>query len=194
MDRYTVVVFASLTGPAKEGGIGPNAFQSTGPYRGAKGDLYEGGLRVPLIVRWPFYTQAGRVSDLPCALWDLLPTIAEVAGQKPPPDIDGISLLPTLKGQVQTNRHEVLYWESHGENFQQAARMDEWKGLRHGVDGPLELYNLKSDPGERRDVAGAHTEVVEKIEAYLRTARTDDTHWPARTVAENPPARSNSSN
>ncbi|MDB6112501.1 MAG: N-acetylgalactosamine-6-sulfatase [Pedosphaera sp.] len=185
IDNNTIVIFASDNGPHKEGGVDPKYFKSSGPLRGIKRDLYEGGIRVPLIVRWPWGMKAGTTSDLPCAFWDFLPTAAEIARLSPPKDSDGISILPTLMGKTQTNRHEFLYWEFHEGGFKQAVRMGDWKAVRHGVDGPLELYNLKADLGEQDNVADKNPEVVGKIEAYLKTARTTDERWPAKTMAEN---------
>jgi arylsulfatase A-like enzyme len=185
IDNNTVVIFASDNGPHKEGGVDPKFFKSSGPLRGIKRDLYEGGIRVPLIVRWPWGMKAGTTSDFPCAFWDFLPTAAEIARLSPPKDTDGISLLPTLMGRAQTNRHEFLYWEFHEHGFKQAVRMGDWKAVRHGVDGPLELYNLKDDLGEKTNVAEKNPEVVGKIEEYLKTARTTEEQWPAKTMAEN---------
>jgi arylsulfatase A-like enzyme len=114
-----------------------------------------------------------------CAFWDLLPTVAEVAQAKVE-KVDGISILPTLLGESQTNQHAFLYWEFHEGGFQQAARMGDWKAIRPEADGPLELYNLKADLGEKQDVAGKNPAVVEKFETYLKTARTESDQWPMR--------------
>ena len=183
-DRNTIVIFTSANGPHKDGGVDPRFFSSTGTLRGLKRDLYEGGIRVPLIIRWPLRVAGGATCDLPCASWDFLPTAAEIIKTPPPQDIDGISLLPALLGQVQTNRHEFLYWELHDHTFKQAVRMGDWKAVRSGTDGPLELYNLKNDLGEKNNVADKNPGVVAKIEDYLKNARTDDPNWPARTAAQ----------
>jgi arylsulfatase A-like enzyme len=180
LERDTVVFFASGNGPRKEGGVDPKFLQSTGPFRGGKPDLYEGGIRVPFIVRWPAQVRAGQVCDVPAALWDVLPTAAEIARAKPPEGLDGISLLPTLHGQPQTNQHPFLYWESHEGGFQQAVRMAEWKAVLPQPGKPLELYNLKADPGEKQDLAGQNPDVTAKIEEYLKTARSDSAQWPIR--------------
>ncbi len=186
MDKNTLVIFSSDNGGHKEGGVDPKFFHSNGPLRGIKRDLYEGGIRVPFIVWWPGRVKAGSTSDLPCAFWDFMPTAAELARTPAPKDIDGISILPTLLGQEQTKRHEFLYWEFHENGFNQAVRMGDWKAVRFGVDGPLELYNLKSDIGEKNNVADKNPEIVAKIEAYLKTARTADTNWPTLTAAHSP--------
>jgi arylsulfatase A-like enzyme len=185
IEDNTVVFFTSDNGPHQEGGVDPKFFQSGGPLRGIKRDLYEGGIRVPLIARWPGKIKPG-VSDLPAAFWDFLPTAAELAGAKAPAHIDGISLLPTLRGQPQTNQHAFLYWEFHERGFQQAVRMGDWKAVRLKVGQPLELYNLQTDLGETTDVAGQNPGVVAKIEAYLKTARTESELWPIRVAAAKP--------
>jgi arylsulfatase A-like enzyme len=185
LDQDTLVIFASDNGPHKEGGVDPKFFNSNGGLRGIKRDLYEGGIRVPFIARWPARVKPGTVSDLPCAFWDFLPTATEIARVPAPKDTDGISILPTLQGGAQTNRHEFLYWEFPEQGFKQAVRMGEWKGIRVGVDGPLELYNLKSDLAERKNVADKNPEVVTKIEEYLKKARTEHPNWPAKTVQQN---------
>jgi arylsulfatase A-like enzyme len=186
IDQNTIVIFTSATGPHHEGGVDPQFFHATGPFRDIQGDLYEGGIRVPLIVSWPAKIQPGSTSDLPCALWDFLPTATQVAKRLAPTDIDGISLLPTWLGQTQTKQHDFLYWEVHEGGFKQAVRMGDWKALRLGVDGPLELYDLKTDPGEKNNVAAKNPGVIAHIQDYLKTARTDDKDWPVKTTAETP--------
>ncbi len=184
LDTNTLVIFTSDNGPHKEGGVNPKFFQSSGPLRGIKRDLYEGGIREPFIAWWPGRIQAGTTNDLPCAFWDFLPTAAQIAGVPPPPGIDGISILPTLLGRPQPELHEFLYWEFSEDGFKQAVRTGDWKAVRFGVDGPLELYNLKDDLMEKTNTAAAHPEVVAKIETYLKTARTEDKNWPVKTAAE----------
>lgn len=185
-DKNTIIIFASANGPRMEGRADPRFFRSTGPLRGTKRDLYEGGIRVPMIVWWPGRVKAGSTSDLPCAFWDFMPSLAEVGRATSPPDIDGISMVPTWTGQAQTNRHEFLYWEFHEGGFCQAVRTGDWKAVRFGASGPLELYNLKSDIGEKHNVASENPEVIAKIEEYLKTARTPDEHWPIKTAAQSP--------
>jgi arylsulfatase A-like enzyme len=180
IDNDTVVFFSSDNGPHKEGGVDPKFFESSGPLRGIKRDLYEGGIRVPLIVRWPTQIKAGQVSSLISAFWDFLPTAGEMAQVKAAEKIDGISMLPTLLGRPQTNQHDFLYWEFHERGFQQAARMGDWKAVRLRPDKPLELYNLKTDIGEKQNVADKNPEIVAKLEAYFKTARTESEHWPIK--------------
>ncbi len=180
----TIVFFTSDNGPHKEGGVDPKFFESSGPLRGIKRDLYEGGIRVPLIMRWPGKIKPGQVSDLPWAFWDFLPTAAEIARAKPPEHVDGLSMLPALLGQPQTNQHQFLYWEFHERGFQQAARMGDWKAVRPQAGEPLELYNLKADLGEKENVAEKNPEIVAKMEEYLKTARTESELWPIKLANE----------
>ena len=184
IDDNTIVFFSSDNGPHKEGGNDPDFFESRGPLRGIKRDLYEGGIRVPTIVRWPGKIKAGVVSDSPWAFWDFLPTAAEIAGVKSPPNIDGISILPTLLGQQQTNQHEFFYWEFHERGSKQAVRMGDWKAVRLEPGKPLELYNLKTDLGEKENIASKNPEIVAKIESYLKTARTESAQWPLKPAEE----------
>ncbi|HEY9437033.1 MAG TPA: arylsulfatase [Blastocatellia bacterium] len=177
IDDNTLVFFTSDNGPHREGGADPDFFDSNGPLRGIKRDLYEGGIRVPMIARWPKRIKAGAKSDQVWAHWDLLPTLAEVAGVKPPANIDGVSMFNALRGRRQRD-HEFLYWEFHERGFSQAARMGDWKAVRKSPDSPLELYDLKNDLGEQNDGAAKHPEIVKKIEYYLKTARTESELWP----------------
>jgi arylsulfatase A-like enzyme len=184
IETNTIVFFTSDNGPHKEGGVDPKFFDSSGPLRGIKRDMYEGGIRVPMIVWWPGRIRPGTVSEQVWAFWDFLPTAAEIAGVKPPANIDGISMLPTLLGKQQTNQHEFLYWEFHEKGTKQAVRMGDWKAIRPAPDKPLELYNLKSDISETVDVADSHPDVTAKIENYLKTARTESQRWPIKSPAD----------
>ena len=179
IDRRTLVMFTSDNGPHQEGGADPAFFKSSGGLRGIKRDLYEGGIRVPMIASWPGTVPAGRVSDHPWAHWDIFPTLAEIAGSKTPARLDGLSMVPALRG-VKARAHDFLYWEFHERGFQQAVRMGKWKAVRLSKDAPLELYDLDTDPREQANVAGAHPDVIAKIDAYLKTARTESTQWPIK--------------
>jgi len=156
--------------------------------RGYKRDLTEGGIRVPRIVRWPGKVPAGTVSDQVWTFWDVLPTVAELAGAKAPKDIDGLSMVPALLGEKQAGRkqtqHDFLYWEFHERGFEQAVRMGDWKDIRrpYAKDRAAELYNLKDDLGEAKNVAAQHADVVAKLEAYLKEARTESKEWPVPPV------------
>jgi arylsulfatase A-like enzyme len=179
LESDTVVLFASDNGPHKEGGANPDFHDSNGPLRGIKRDMYEGGIRVPMIVRWPGKVKTGKTSDQVWAHWDFLPTAAEIAGATAPAGIDGISMLPALLGKKQRG-HDFLYWEFHENGFEQAARMGDWKAVRHAPDAPLELYDLKTDLGEQRNVAAQHPNIIKKIEDYLKSARTESELWPIK--------------
>jgi arylsulfatase A len=177
LERSTLVMFISDNGPHQEGGADPVFFKSSGGLRGIKRDLYEGGIRVPMIARWVGTIPAGRVSDHPWAHWDVLPTLAELAGARAPDGLDGISMSRALRGARQPT-HDAFYWEFHERGFQQAVRMGRWKGVRLAAGAPLELYDLGLDPREERNVAGANPAVVARVEGYLRTARTPSERWP----------------
>jgi arylsulfatase A-like enzyme len=180
LDENTIVFFSSDNGPHREGGGDPFFFRSSGPLRGFKRSLHEGGVRVPMIVRWPGRVPAGKTSDQVWAFWDFLPTACELAGAEPPRGVDGISVVPTLLGKGGQKQHEFLYWEFHEGGFQQGVRMGDWKAVREKLGGPLELYNLREDLGEKNDVAARHPDVEARIEAYLKTARTEDPRWPIK--------------
>jgi len=179
LDQRTLVLFTSDNGPHQEGGGDPEFFKSSGGLRGIKRDMYEGGIRVPMIASWPGTIAAGSVTTFAAAHWDLFPTFAELAGASAPSSLDGISIVPTLRGQTQ-RPHEFMYWEFHERGFQQAVRMGSWKAVRLAKDKPLELYNLADDPTEFTNVAPKHPDVVAKIEAYLKTARTESPNWPIK--------------
>jgi arylsulfatase A len=179
LDRRTLFLFISDNGPHQEGGGDPGFFKSSGGLRGIKRDLYEGGIRVPMIASWPGTIPKGRVSAQPWAHWDMFPTLAELAGAKTPAGLDGVSMTRALRGQS-APAHEFLYWEFHERGFQQAVRMGRWKAVRLAKDAPLELYDLTADPGEQRNVRAAHPDIIEKIDHYLRTARTDSEGWPIK--------------
>jgi arylsulfatase A-like enzyme len=167
IESNTVIFFTSDTGPQTGGGVDPKFFRSAGPFRGLRSDLYEGGLREPMIVCWPGAIRPGQVSDLPCAAWDFLPTAMQIALREPPKNIDGISLLPTLLGETQTNRNDSFTWDLRGHSLAQAARMGDWKIVRSKAAAKWELYNLKTDPGESQNVAAKNPDVIAKLEKLL---------------------------
>ncbi|MEX2113618.1 MAG: arylsulfatase [Pirellulales bacterium] len=179
--KDTVVFFTSDNGPHREGGADPDFFDSSGPFRGIKRALYEGGIRVPMIVRWPGKIAAGSVNHQPWAFWDALPTMAELAGVTPPQGIDGISIVPTLLGEavagLPQQQHEFLYWEFHERGFGQAVRMGNWKAVRPKAGEPIELYDLSRDIGEEHDVAAELPKLVANAEALFKSARTESPHW-----------------
>ena len=179
IDENTIVFFTSDNGPHREGGHDPEFFGSRGPLRGIKRDLYEGGIRVPTLARWPGTIKPGQVSDQVWAFWDVLPTLAELGGATPPSDTDGISMVPALLGKTQ-QQHEYLYWEFHERGFRQAVRMGDWKGVRLAMGAKIELYDLKKDLGEESNIADQHPGVVSKMERLMQTARTESKEFPLK--------------
>ena len=172
----TLVIFTSDNGPTYAGGADSEFFESAGPLRGLKGSVYEGGIRVPFIARWPGKIEPGSETDHPSAFWYFLPTACEIIGAKPPADIDGISYLPTLLGNSRKQkRHEVMYWELRR---QQGVRMGDWKAVRTRPGNKVELYNLANDIGEQNDLADKEPEVLAKMTELLTTARTDSDVFP----------------
>jgi arylsulfatase A-like enzyme len=179
LDGSTLVLFSSDNGPHREGNHDPDFFKSRGPLRGIKRDLYEGGIRVPFIARWPGTVPAGKTSESIIAFWDLLPTFAELAGASAPKGIDGKSIVPALLGRS-LPVPQYLYWEFHEGGFSQAVRMGNWKGVRKSPGTPVELYDLASDLGERADIAAKHPAVVNRIEEIMLTARVDSPDFPIK--------------
>ena len=177
IDENTIVFFTSDNGPSAEGGQNMEFFNSNGPLRGIKRDLYEGGIRVPMIVRWHGKIKPGTVSSQSWAFWDFLPTAAELAGAEFPGNIDGISMVPVLLGKPQ-REHDYLYWEFRRRGFHQALRMDKWKAVRHNPDDEIELYNLEDDIGEQHNIAGENKEIVTQAAEIFAKARTESEHWP----------------
>ena len=176
-DERTIVIFASDNGATFDiGGAPTEFFESAGKLRGHKTDLYEGGIRVPMIARWPGHIRAGATSTHVGANWDMWATFAELTGGTAPAGTDGVSILPTLLGRSGQRAHEALYWEFHAQGGSQAVRMGRWKGVRTQVsrrpDAPIELYDLESDESETKDVAGLNPDVVRRIAALMRDSRT----------------------
>ncbi len=178
----TVVFFSSDNGPHREGGADPEFSDSNGPLRGIKRDLYEGGIRVPLLARWPGRIQTGAVSHHVSAFWDFLPTCAELAGTDAGVSMDGLSLVPTLLGGAARQRaHRFLYWEFHEGGSKQAVRLGRWKAVRLSPARNLELYDLQTDIGETNDIADRHPDIVAEIERHLSHARTESEFWPLKS-------------
>ncbi|MBY0504776.1 MAG: arylsulfatase [Bryobacteraceae bacterium] len=178
-DQDTLILFSSDNGPHREGGHDPNFFDSNGPLRGIKRDLYEGGIRVPFLAHWPGKIQPG-VSDQPIAFWDLLPTLAEVAGQPAPAGIDGLSVLPTLLGRGVQRQHDYFYWEFHERGFAQAIRQKQWKGIRQSGKSEIELYDLSRDLGETKNLASEQPEMARKLLTLMTLARTESKEFPIK--------------
>ena len=189
LDDQTLVFFTSDNGPTynRLGGSDSNFFRSAGEFRGLKGSVYEGGIRVPLIVRWPRRIAAGTVSDHPSALWDLLPTVMDAAGaaERTPDDVDGVSFAATLLGRGSQRQHDYLYWEFASYGGQQAIRLGNWKGVRQKMfrgNLEIELYDLERDLGEANDVAASNPDVVEKIRQIMQSGRTVSKMFPFKQI------------
>lgn len=174
IDSNTIVFFCSDNGAANryEGTL-----DSSGPLRGRKRDMYEGGLRTPMVVRWPGKIPAGKVSDVVWSFADFLPTATDLAGTKSPAGLDGVSVLPALLGRSQQLEDRFLYWEFFEKGFQQAARHRNFKAIRLAPGEPLELYDLVTDVAETNNIAASHPEVVAKFENHFQVARTESAEF-----------------
>jgi arylsulfatase A-like enzyme len=180
IDKNTIVFFTSDNGPHAEGGNDPHFFDSNGPLRGIKRALYEGGIRVPFIVRWPGHVPAGKTSDHIGSFVDFLPTAAELAGTKPPQNLDGLSFLPACLGETKKQKqHDFLFWEFYEQGGRRAVRMGDWKGVINSFDitGEMELYDVTKDIGEANNVAAAHPALVARIRAAMRKSHVPSKLW-----------------
>ncbi len=175
LDKNTIVLFSSDNGPHLEGGADPDYFDSNGPLKGYKRDLYEGGIREPMIAWWPGKIKQGSTTDHISAFWDVMPTLTEIAGAKSSENIDGLSFLPVLLGKGGQKEHESMYWEFHEQNGRQAVRKGNWKLVRYQVLIPAktttELYDLSKDLGEENNVAGKHPEIVADLLKIMAQSR-----------------------
>lgn len=173
IDDNTLVIFTSDNGHEFDN----NFFDSNGPLRGRKRDLYEGGIRIPYIAHWPSKIPAGTVSSHIAAFWDFLPTACEIAGLEPSEQIDGISYLPALLGKDQP-QHKYLYWEfNESQGPVQAIRKGDWKAVRF-YKKPMELYNLKDDLGETKNLASENPTLVAEFEQLFLEARFENPYFP----------------
>jgi arylsulfatase A-like enzyme len=181
IDTNTIILLSSDNGPHKEGGHMPKYFNSNGGLRGFKRDLYEGGIRCPLLVRWPGKIKAGTTSDHISAHWDLFPTFCELAGTETPDDLDGISFLPALLGAEQ-KQHEYLYWEFFEGGGTRAVRIGKWKAVqnqvnREGQNASIEIYDLESDRAETRNLADQNAELITRVRNIFKRAHTPSALW-----------------
>lgn len=176
LEKNTIVIFASDNGPHLEGGADPDYFNSNGDLRGYKRDMYEGGIRTPMLVRWPGKIKSGSKTDFISAFWDVLPTLAEITGAKTLSGSDGISFLPALLGKNQKQQHDYLYWEFHEQGGKIAVRMGNWKAVKLNVDknpqGATELYDLSTDIGETNNLAFSNPEIIKKMDELMKQAHT----------------------
>lgn len=177
----TIIIFTSDNGVHAEGGHDSKFFHSSGPFRGIKRDLYDGGIRTPFVVQWPAKIKAGSVNYHVSAFWDFLPTMSEIVGVKMATSTDGISYLPSLLGKGNQQKHDFLYWEFHEEGGKRAVLKDNWKliqlNVNHQDKSSFELYNLSSDPAEIANVAEQFPNKVSELSTLLVNARTKNTHW-----------------
>jgi arylsulfatase A-like enzyme len=190
LEKNTLVIFSSDNGPHLEGGADPDYFDSNGPLKGYKRDLYEGGMREPMIAFWEGKIVPGSKTDHISAFWDFMSTAAELAGASVPENTDGVSFLPTLLGKEGQQQHDYLYWEFHEKGGRQALRKDDWKLVKYEVFNPekttAELYNLATDPGEENNVAAENPEIVNQLMGLINSARTDSEVFPFQSpVAKN---------
>jgi len=179
IDDNSVVFFCSDNGGSRRN---EGRFDSNAPFRGAKGDVFEGGLRTPMLVRWPGKIPAGATSSLPWTFADVLPTLADLAGAAVPPQVDGVSVLPSILGKPQSLDRK-LYWEQYSGGFQQAVRWGKWKGIRRqGTVASVDLYDLSQDIAETRNVATANPAVVREMEAFMASAHVPSPNWSRQTA------------
>ncbi len=177
----TVVIFASDNGPHMEGGADPDFFDSNGPWRGYKRDVYEGGIRVPMIVSWPGHIAQGAESDFMCTFWDLMPTLSELTGSGCAEGLDGVSLLPLLSGKGRQREHDSLYFEFQELGGRQAVRKGPWKLVRLAVRSEhpvMELYNLDDDPSETTDLSASHPEVLSELYSIMQSSHIPNPNFP----------------
>ncbi|WP_100630297.1 arylsulfatase [Algoriphagus formosus] len=178
MEENTLIIFTSDNGPHVEGGHDPEFFNSNGPFRGHKRDLYEGGIRVPLIIKWPEKIQSGSISHHISAFWDFLPTFSQLVETPLHNQVDGISFLPTLLDQGKQESHSYLYWEFLEQGGKQAIRKGKWKGVKLNVrDYPerqIELFDLESDSEEKIDLAKRFPEVAKELNTLMLEAHQEN--------------------
>ncbi len=176
IDENTLVIFSSDNGAHHEGGADPQFFNSTGVYRGVKRDLYEGGIRVPMIAYWNGVIPAGVKNDEISAFWDMMPTFADLIGVDAPDYSDGVSILPALYGEP-SGGSETLYWEFHEQGGKQAVRQGDWKLIRfkakNKVKSYYELYNVVEDPSEKSNLASQRADLVELLSGIMDSSRAE---------------------
>lgn len=198
LDENTIVMFSSDNGgafgtvtkdfeflPGRMGGTDYVFFGSTVNFRGFKGSIYEGGLRVPFLARWPGRIKAGSVSDLPAVLYDLLPTLCELAGGRTPVATDGVSIVPTLTVKGTQKRHEFLFWDFNGYGGQQAVRMGNWKAIRRNLvlgNTAIELYDLSKDVEETRNLGAQRPDLIAKARRILAREHQPSAVFPMRVL------------
>jgi arylsulfatase A-like enzyme len=178
----TLIVFTSDNGPHREGGADPDFFKSSAGLKGYKRDLFEGGIRVPMIIKWPGKIKPGSRTAHISAFWDVLPTFAEIANISAPEIIDGISFLPTLLGKNDQSIHDYLYWEFHELGGRQAVLRNEWKLISYDVLDPAikktSLYNISEDPEESIDLSEKYPDIIAELESLMQKTRVPSSLFP----------------
>ena len=179
LDKNTVIFFTSDNGPHSEAGNDVNFFDANGPVSGIKRALFDGGIRVPMIVQWPGHVKAGITTPLMAGAVDFMATAAEIAGLKLDAPTDGISFLPTLLGNdEQQKKHDYLYWEFYEQGSKQALRAGKWKAIRRPmITGPIELYDVSDDIAETKNLAKRYPEVVSRVERLFTEAHAPSQRW-----------------
>ena len=187
IDDDTIVMFTSDNGPHKEGGHDPVFFDSNGPFTGYKRSLTEGGIRAPLVIRWPGRVEAGSESDLISAHWDFLPTACTLAGITPPADVDGIDMMPTLLGKGDQISHTYLYWEFFEQGGKRAARAGKWKAIQRDLhtdaNSPVLLYDLDTDIAETNNISADHPDIVARMNKIFNEAHEPSQHWQFKALS-----------
>ena len=179
LNKNTIIVFTSDNGPHEEGGANPEFFNSNGGLRGIKRDLYDGGIRAPMIVKWDGVIKPKQQTNHIAANYDIMPTICEAANIAIPTDCDGYSFLPLLKGKKQATKHKYLYWELGEKSpYKQAVRFGEYKGVRYGTQKPIQIFNIINDPKESTDLASSRPDLVETVSEYFKEAHIDNQNYP----------------
>ena len=191
LEHNTLVIFTSDNGPTSAGGADPNFFDGNGPLRGIKFELYEGGIRAPMIARWPGVIEPNTETDHISAHWDMLPTFADLAGTSFPDRLDGTSMAPLLTGHPENQKPApFLYWEGYSRNGVQAIRKGKWKAQHSGIFGKgeplMELYDLSTDLAETTNVADEHPEVVAEMLALMKANHTPTDHFAFKSVPKPP--------
>ena len=176
LENNTIIVFTSDNGPHKEAGADPDFFNSNGNLRGYKRDLFEGGIRVPMIAKWKGKIKEGTTTNHVSAFWDVFPTFLEVTENNISTNLDGISFLPILLNEPSKQKnHDHLYWEFHEKGGRQALRKENWKLVKYNVkkNGAYQLYDLSMDPSETVDLALKMPEKVIELAKILESSRTE---------------------
>lgn len=187
LKKNTLIIFTSDNGPYKGVDTPIEFFDSNGPLKGGKRNLYEGGIRIPFIAKWKDVIPEGTVNDHPIAFWDILPTFAELIDYPAQIKTDGISILPELRGKS-SKRHEYLYWDyGHArKTYIQALKYGKYKGINTNVENTnyFELYDLEKDSGEMEDISGEHPELVRQIQSLMQQAHTPTEDYPRKVNFE----------